>query len=316
MGNPFGLNNSLTLGVVSATRRWLPRSPVMSHGLAGLGAQYGQLIQTDAAINPGNSGGPLVNIDGEVIGINVLIFTRTRGAQGVGFAIPAETIRHHLPALRAGQTVEYGWLGVGLRDLTGDLARTFGVRPYSGVLINEVLEGDPAHRAGLRPGMVITRFGDHPIRSYDELTYRVGLGKVGSEVGVEVIELDGKKAVHKVTLGSRFKNPAEEEAIAGAPEKPARPAPEGYWRGISVRGLSAPERLRGGKGVVIARVLADSLAERAGLRKNMRIEQIGASSREMKDIAGLDGFGKLTAKLAGPSLLRIRHHGYVALPAE
>ena len=138
IGNPFGLSQTVSVGVISAT------------GRANVGvAQYEDMIQTDAAINPGNSGGPLVNIRGEIIGINTAIFTRSGGYQGIGFAIPVNMVKTIMKDLVEKGKVTRGWLGVVIQDITPDLAKSFNVAVTEGVLVSEIQENSPAKEAGL-----------------------------------------------------------------------------------------------------------------------------------------------------------------------
>ncbi|MBU4148846.1 MAG: trypsin-like peptidase domain-containing protein, partial [Candidatus Omnitrophica bacterium] len=150
IGNPFAFavrnpEPTVTVGVVSALRRSLPRTDKRAR-------EYSDLIQTDASINPGNSGGPLVNIRGEVIGINVAIFTMSGGSEGIGFAIPVNTAKKVMDDLMQGRKVLYGWVGVIIQDVDEDLAGYFGLLEKNGVLISRILENSPAEKAGLRPG--------------------------------------------------------------------------------------------------------------------------------------------------------------------
>ena len=136
IGNPFGLSQTVSIGVISAT------------GRANVGvAQYEDMIQTDAAINPGNSGGPLVNIRGEIIGINTAIFTRSGGYQGIGFAIPVNMVKTIMKDLVEKGKVTRGWLGVVIQDITPDLAKSFNVSVTEGVLVSEIKENFPAKEA-------------------------------------------------------------------------------------------------------------------------------------------------------------------------
>jgi len=142
VGNPFGLTNTVTMGIISAV------------GRANVGvAEYEDFIQTDAAINPGNSGGALVNIKGELIGINTAIFSRSGGYQGIGFAVPANMVKTVMESLVKEGKVIRGWLGVSIQDITPDLAKQFGIKDLKGALVGDVVEGSPAHKAGIKRGM-------------------------------------------------------------------------------------------------------------------------------------------------------------------
>ncbi len=154
IGNPFGLSHTVTVGVVSAK------------GRSGLGiTDFEDFIQTDAAINPGNSGGPLLNIRGEVIGMNTAIFSRSGGYMGIGFAIPINIVKLVAEQLVEKGKVVRGWLGVVIQDLTPALAQEFGLERTEGALVAEVLKGSPADRAGLRPGDVIVGYEGKPVKN-------------------------------------------------------------------------------------------------------------------------------------------------------
>ncbi|MBI4354077.1 MAG: trypsin-like peptidase domain-containing protein, partial [Candidatus Omnitrophica bacterium] len=180
----FGPEPSLTVGVVSALHRRLP-------GASRFDRDYSDLIQTDAAINPGNSGGPLVNIRGEVIGINVAILTTSRGYQGVGFAIPINKAKTVLEALIEGRKVLYGWLGVQIQDITQDVAEYYGLSDRTGVLIYQVLPKGPAEKTGLKDGDIVKTFDGTAVKNAGELVDLVGRAKVGRKVEVVILR-EGK----------------------------------------------------------------------------------------------------------------------------
>jgi serine protease DegS len=159
IGNPFGVGQTVTMGIVSAT------------GRSQLGINtFENFIQTDAAINPGNSGGPLVNAAGELVGINTAIFSRSGGSHGIGFAIPVDLVEGVMSQILTKGRVVRGWFGIAGQDMTPALARAFGLKDVRGVLVSGVLEDGPADRAGIKPGDIITRIGEHvPKNSQDVL---------------------------------------------------------------------------------------------------------------------------------------------------
>jgi Do/DeqQ family serine protease len=175
LGNPFGLGQTATLGIVSAL------------GRSGLGLEgYEDFIQTDASINPGNSGGALIDLSGNLVGINTAILSRSGGNIGIGFAIPV-----HMAMRAASQIIEFGevrrgQMGVTIQDVTPDLAEAMRIPPYSGALVAEVLRGSPAEKAGLRPGDVITRLQGAPVPGSAQLRNRIGLMRPGERVDLEV----------------------------------------------------------------------------------------------------------------------------------
>ena len=185
IGNPFGhiVNNpepTVTVGVVSATGRSLPQTTQRERN-------YTNLIQTDAAINPGNSGGPLVNLKGEVIGINVAIFSTTGGYQGIGFAIPINSAKRVISQLIEGKRVSYGWLGIHIQDIDEELQRYFSLPDRQGVLVVGMVPGGPAEKGGIREGDVLRSVEGHPIKNAAELVSEIGELPVGKKVKVGVL---------------------------------------------------------------------------------------------------------------------------------
>ncbi|ARU05956.1 2-alkenal reductase [Comamonas serinivorans] len=176
IGNPFGVGQTVTSGIVSALGR----------NQLGINT-YENFIQTDAAINPGNSGGALVNIDGALLGINTAIYSRSGGSMGIGFAIPSATARTVLNAIVRDGRVTRGWIGIEPSDLTPQLAQTFGANVNAGVIVTGVLQNGPAARAGLLPGDVITQIGDQAVRNSAELLTRVSQLQPGAPVAFQLI---------------------------------------------------------------------------------------------------------------------------------
>ncbi len=264
-GSPFGLSSSITAGIISAKGR-------TSVGILGSGG-YEDFIQTDAAINPGNSGGPLVNLRGEVIGINTAIFTvnRNGGNMGVGFAVPINMARHVMESLITDGRVVRGYLGVVLQDLTPDLASSFGYDGRGGVLIGQVTDDSPASEAGLQTGDILTRFNGEPIRNMSSLRLKIASTPPGTRAQFEVFR-DGQTQTVEVEIGEL----PSSVAMAGSP-RPAEASEERL--GLTVqpltRNLAAQLGLeRGQTGVVVTRVEPLSAAARAGLRPGDVIIQV------------------------------------------
>ena len=189
IGSPFGFDYSVTAGIVSAKGRSLPNE------------NYVPFIQTDVAINPGNSGGPLFNLDGEVVGINSQIYTRSGGFMGVSFAIPIDVAMEVVEQLKETGSVSRGWLGVVIQEVDKDLAESFGLSKAAGALVAQVLSDSPAERAGFRTGDVILTFDGKDIRMSSDLPHHVGRVKPGSTVRV-VIMRNGTRKTIKVTIGA------------------------------------------------------------------------------------------------------------------
>jgi serine protease Do len=312
IGNPFGfaLQNpepTVTSGVISALHRGLGRT-------MGREKNYNDLIQTDAAINPGNSGGPLVNLRGEVVGINVAIFSTSGGNQGIGFAIPVNSAKRVVSRLIQGKTIQYGWLGITVQDLTQDLAKYFGLSEKSGCLVIGVLADGPADKAGLKEGDVIRRFGDTAVNSVRELLAAVGSTEVGKKLKVAILR-DKKESAVEVTIGSR---PSDEELGEGTDEEGNFPGGQASasWRGLTVESLESAAA-QGGKapagaksGVMVVQVKPDSAAESVGFNPGDVIVEINRQK-----IANLADYRKVTQAAKGEALVRTLR-GYVILKED
>ncbi len=245
IGNPFGLDRTVTLGIISATGR--TRVGV---------ATYEAFIQTDASINPGNSGGPLLNLDGKVIGINTAIVS---AGQGIGFAISINMAREVMRQLMEKGRVVRGWLGIVIQDLTEELAAGFGVPPRSGVLVADVMKNSPAEAAGLKTGDIITEFRGEPAREVPELQKRVAATSPGQIMPLTVIR-DKRPVRLAVKIGEM---PGEETVVAAA-------APSADDWGLSVGPLT-PElaerhQIMAKQGVVVTDVAQGTAGEKAGIR--------------------------------------------------
>jgi serine protease Do len=188
IGSPFGFDHSATAGIISALGRSLPNG------------NYVPYIQTDAAINPGNSGGPLFNLDGEVIGVNSQIYSRTGGYMGLSFAIPIDVAMDVVQQIKATGHVTRGWLGVYIQDVTRELAESFGLEKPMGALVAKVLPGSPAEKAGIKVGDIILEYNGAPVERSAELPPMVGRTAVGKESGLLVLR-QGKKITVKLAVG-------------------------------------------------------------------------------------------------------------------
>ena len=193
IGSPFGLEQTVTAGIVSAKGRIIGSGP------------YDDFIQTDASINPGNSGGPLLNLKGEVIGINTAII---RSGQGIGFAIPSDLATGIIEQLIDQKSVSRGWMGVAIQNITEEMAQYYNIKETKGVYVAKVYEGDPADKAGIKAGDVISMIDDKKIHSSRDLSLTVAGSLVGEEVDVKLIR-EGKEKLLKVKLGKRPENGSE-----------------------------------------------------------------------------------------------------------
>ena len=257
-GTPFGLTSSITAGIVSATGRSNLRI-----------ADYENFIQTDAAINPGNSGGPLLNLDGEVVGINTAIFSRTGGYMGVGFAIPINMAKDVMNSLIEDGKVTRGRLGVSIQDLDDDLASSFGFESRDGVLVGDVEPDSPAAEAGVQAGDIIVGYDGEPVTRTDELRLRVAATRPGEEVDLEVYR-DGRRRKIEVEVGELQR----EQASAGRPDTQLD---EGL--GMTVRTLTPDIAQQLGldsnvRGAVVTEVQPFSPAADAGIQQGDVITQV------------------------------------------
>jgi serine protease Do len=259
IGSPFDLSNSVTSGIISA------------RGRANVGlADYEDFIQTDAAINPGNSGGPLVNLDGEVIGINSAIATRTGGYMGIGFAIPVNMAKNVMDQLIKTGKVTRGWLGVYIQPVTPEFQKQFGLKSAEGALISDITAGGPSEKAGLKRGDVIVRFKGQPVKDTNQLRNAVAATKVGIDAEGVVIR-DGKEKTFAVKVGEL---PEKDTASGGQ-------LGEGFGGdlGFDVQNLTPEIRQRlgvpeGQGGVVVMDVKQAGDAYQKGLRRGDVIVEV------------------------------------------
>jgi serine protease Do len=284
IGSPFGLDYSVTAGIVSAMGRSLPTEQ---------GENYVPFIQTDVAINPGNSGGPLFNLDGEVVGVNSQIFTRSGGSIGLSFAIPASVVRNVVEQLREDGKVVRGWLGVTIQDVDRTLAESFGLDRPQGALVSQVAPDSPAGKAGLEPGDVILTFDGKEIDSSADLPHVVGLIAPGETVPVELIR-ERKRRTLKVEVGGLD----ADDSFALLNDRGQ--ASDGNRLGLSVE-TAPPEALQRfgiSGGVVVRQVAPDSVAAESGIVAGDVITLLG--STPTKDV---DSFQRAVGELkAGESV--------------
>jgi serine protease Do len=271
VGSPFGLSSTVTLGIISALGR----------GNVGI-ADYEDFIQTDAAINPGNSGGALVNVNGELIGINTAIFSRTGGSEGIGFAIPSSIALDIVDSLVKTGKVVRGWMGIAIQEITPALAKSFKLSEQrKGVLISDVNDNGPSAAGGLQRGDVIVGFNDKEIQTVSQLRNIVARTLVGNTVKIKVVR-DGKEHVMMVKIGER---PSDEVLAKREPAQPQGPPPEtvkppdNVLAGIRVQPLdpntmgqlNLPSKTTG---VLINHIDAGSPAEAAGLQRGDVIQEV------------------------------------------
>lgn len=276
IGSPFGLENTMTAGIVSAKGRALPQE------------NFVPFIQTDVAINPGNSGGPLFNLKGEVVGINSQIYSRTGGYMGLSFAIPIDVAIDISNQLKANGKISRGWLGIGIQEITKELAESFGMKNTNGALVAGVEKGSPAEKGGLEAGDIITKFDGKAIVASSDLPRAVGSTKPNKQVPVEVLRKGATKTL-SITLGEM---PNDNEIAASNGKLPAKP--EVNRIGLLLKELTPQQKkkLNGKNGLLV--VDSQGAAAQAGLRRGDVI--LGLNNSEVES---LEQFNKQIA--AAPS---------------
>jgi len=262
IGSPFGLEQTVTAGIVSAKGRVIGSGP------------YDNFIQTDASINPGNSGGPLLNTEGQVVGINTAIFSQSGGNVGIGFAIPVNMAKDIVPQLKEKGHVTRGWLGVGIQKITPELAKSFGLKDEKGALVSQVVKDGPADKGGIETGDVIVEFDGKKVSDSNELPRMVAPLPVGKTVSVKVLR-GGAVVNHEVKIGQLEEQ--KEEVANVSTRKPL---------GMTVQNIT-PEiadglGLKSEKGVVVTSVIPGSPAAQADIRSGDVIQQV--NKKPVKDV--------------------------------
>ena len=276
IGSPFGFDESVTSGIVSAKGRY------------GMGIEdYENFIQTDAAINPGNSGGPLLNLDSEVVGINTAIFSRSGAFAGIGFAIPIDMVKNIIQQLIDKGQVKRGWLGVGIQNVTTDLAEQFDVpKDTKGVLVTQVYDDTPAAGAKMQAGDVIIAYDEKKVENVNQLRLAVAGTPPGTKAKIKVLR-EGKEKILSVKVAEQTP-----EAVANAMASDNAPSSIG----LTVQNIT-PEianglGLKDTTGVVVTAVQADSPADKAGIKHGDIIKQIKKDT-----IGNIDDFKKAVGKI-------------------
>ncbi|HNT43145.1 MAG TPA: DegQ family serine endoprotease [Syntrophorhabdaceae bacterium] len=253
IGNPFGLEHTVTAGIVSAKGRIIGAGP------------YDQFIQTDASINPGNSGGPLLNLKGEVVGINTAIVS---GGQGIGFAIPINVAKDMLSQLKSKGKVARGWLGVVIQRMTPEIAKSFGLKESEGALVADVMDQSPADKAGIRRGDVIISYNGKKIKDNETLPRLVAATEIGTKAKIILVR-DNKQMEVSVTIGE-----LQEEGLRASKKTEIEKD-----LGLVVQDITAEIakhlNLKDRKGVIVTDVIPGSPAQEADIRSGDVIREIG-----------------------------------------
>lgn len=291
IGNPFGLDHTVTAGILSAKGRNIRSGP------------FDNFLQTDASINPGNSGGPLLNMAGQVVGINTAIIA---SGQGIGFAIPSNMAARIIDQIKDGKKVSRGWLGVSIQDVDENTSRALGLENASGALVGKVMEDEPAARAGIVDGDVIVAVDNKDIADSGALLRAIADKAPGSSAVITVLR-NGKKTDFTVVLGERKSQKAEKKNMAGAKKQ------DNNLLGITVRPLKTEERkearISGNHGLLIMEANPDKAAAEADLRAGdiiLKVNQIPVdSSAELAKIV------KEMAEKRGAVMLQIQRKGEI-----
>jgi serine protease Do len=291
VGNPFGIGETVTSGIISATGRRV--------GLVNDGKGYENFIQTDAAINPGNSGGALIDLDGRLIGINTAILSRSGGFQGVGFAVPSNMVSQVAESLVKTGKVVRGYLGVNIQDISPALQDSFGLKDLHGALVGEVTPNSPASRAGIKEGDVITGVNGHSVRDANDLALTVSGEPPGTKIALDMIR-DGK------TLRLDATTAEKPGARLASSESDASNGDQGVLNGVTVDDLNndtraqfnVPPRL---SGALVTNVDPESASARAGISPGDVILSINrhpvTSAQEATELSAKSGTGKTLVRL-------------------
>ncbi len=284
IGSPFGLDFSASQGIISAIGRSIP-----SDG----NQNYVPFIQTDVSINPGNSGGPLFNLDGDVVGINSQIYTRSGGSIGLSFAIPSNLAKDVVAQLKDNGRVDRGWLGVVIQDVDKDLALSFGLDKPQGALIAQMEPNGPAEKSGLKVGDIILEFNGRKMATSSDLPHAVGPTRAGSTVSA-VIMRKGKQVNIDVTVGTRGASDAE----------PLASAERAIESRLGLQVEEIPDDVKEAnnvEGVLINNVVKDSPADKAGLQAGDVLVQLG-----FDEVVSVKNFQKIEKSLPANKPLPIR----------
>ena len=302
VGNPFGLGGSVNAGIVSAQGRDINAGP------------YDDYIQIDAPINRGNSGGPLFDAQGRVIGVNTAIFSPTGGNVGIGFAIPADTVRDVVASLRSDGRVARGWLGIEIQPITDELAAALRLTETKGALVAGVVPDGPATQVDLQPGDVILGVGGQTVDDYKDLPKLVAAAKAGSQLTLDVVRNGDPRRI-VVKIGAM---PDDGDVAARSPEPASAPGPR---LGLYLTALTPELRDRQGlaadaAGVMIVKVEPDSPAERAGIEPGTLISMVGTQTVTTPQEV-VTAVHKAAEEKQGSVLLRIQKDGnplFIAVP--
>jgi len=297
IGSPFGFEQSVTAGIVSAKGRSLP------------GGNYVPFIQTDVAINPGNSGGPLFNMDGKVVGINSQIYSRTGGFMGLSFAIPMDVVMNVVNQIKANGKAAHGWLGVQIQDVTRELAESFGMKKPQGALVSKVMPDSPAEKAQLQIGDIITEFNGQSIEKSGDLPPMVGITPIKDKATLKIIRQGDEKIIN-FNIGLL---PEQVDKIADSKVEKAKPANR---LGVTVSDLTAEERqiTQVSKDGVLVQSLAKGAAKTAGVQQgdvilrldNQLVHDMAGFEKIVKNLPSGKSVAALIQRRGNPAFLALK----------
>ena len=292
IGSPFDLDYSASAGIVSAIGRSLPN---------GSGQNYVPFIQTDVAINPGNSGGPLFNLDGEVVGVNSQIFTRSGGYMGLSFAIPVGVANDVIRQLKESGVVQRGWLGVVIQDVSQDLATSFGLDRPRGALISQVVSRSPAEAGGLEPGDIILEFNHRDIVYSFDLPHVVGLISPG-RTAEALVARNGEQITMNIEVGAL---PGQTAATRNSNPRAPNAAGSGLILGMALENIDPDQMadLRISGGVIVRSVQPGSAAAQAGLAAGDVLVRLG-----FEEVSSVRDFGEIASRLPAGKLAPVRFY--------
>ncbi len=298
IGTPFGFDHSVSAGIVSALGRSLPSE------------NYVPFIQTDVAINPGNSGGPLFNLNGEVIGINSQIYSRTGGFMGLSFAIPVDVAMDVVSQLKERGFVSRGWLGVMIQDVTRELAESFGMKQPKGALVAQVLKDSPADEAGIEVGDIITEYEGHDVYVSSDLPPMVGRTKIGEKAKVKIVR-NGKNKTLFIKIGEL---PSEGDMeVSQSPKQQNKPQTQ---LGMLIEELQDEQRelFKVDKGGVLVKEVQQNPARAAGIERgdvitrlnNRFVEDVKSFEEIVKDLPEARSVPVLVIRQGSPRFLALK----------
>ena len=297
IGSPFGFEQSVTAGIVSAKGRSLP------------GGNYVPFIQTDVAINPGNSGGPLFNMEGQVVGINSQIYSRTGGFMGLSFSIPMDVVMNVVNQIKSNGKAAHGWLGVQIQDVTRELAESFGMKKPQGALVSKIMPGSPAEKADIQIGDIIIDFNGQTIEKSGDLPPMVGMTPINDKATLKILRQGAEKTVN-FDIGL-----LPDQAAKAGPNKTEKAKPANRL-GLMVSDLTAEEKetLQIVKGGVLVQNVGNGIGKNAGILQgdvilriaNVVINDVTSFEKAIKELPVGKSVAVLIQRRGSPAFIALK----------